>query len=158
MILTHLNHPVLPRLQTEKEKAKARSEITSPGTPFDQLTQKILPSSGPWSKALLEQAEHAKLAKVQEDLGKRRSQSLKNGFREPQCSRKGCLGCSVNSPILSPLVIRNLGASFCNLDEDNLTDAALNKVSAPRGEKPIKKKTIGKFDVDAKQEKRKPNK
>ncbi|RLN36373.1 hypothetical protein C2845_PM03G28930 [Panicum miliaceum] len=148
----------------KKGKEIASAESNSPGSPLDQLKQKISSSSGPWSKALLDQAEQAKFAHILEDQGKRRSlrmPSLKNGFRDSQCTKKGCLGCIVDPPALSPSVIRNLGTSFCKIDEDSLTDVAFNKkkkVSAPGGKKPIKKKPNSKDDVDAKQDNKKPKK
>ncbi|PUZ69713.1 hypothetical protein GQ55_2G132800 [Panicum hallii var. hallii] len=135
-----------PATPDSKGKGIANSEVPSPATPLEQFQQKISPSTGPWSKSLLDQAGQAKLVE-------------KNGFRDVQCSKKGCLGCLVTPPTLSPSVIRNLGASFCNLDADSLTDIALNKkkkVSAPAGKKPIKKKANNKDVTDAKQDKKKP--
>jgi len=52
--------------------------------------------------------------------------NLKKGYKEPQCSDKGCR-CTSVPPNLSPAVIKNFGASFCKLDEQNLSDAALTK-------------------------------
>ena len=54
-------------------------------------------------------------------------QQLRNGYKEPQCSSKNCLGCNVEPPNLSPSVIRNLGVSFCKIDEKDLSDSALLK-------------------------------
>jgi len=53
----------------------------------------------------------------------------KNGFKDSSCNRKNCLGCTVKPPSLSPSVIRNLGATFCNMDEETVTEAALLKKS-----------------------------
>ena len=85
----------------------------------------------------------------------------KKGFRDPHCSRKDCLGCNVTPPVLSPLVIRNLGSSVCNLVEEALTDSALNKknlASAPGGKELIKKKPAKKEDANDKPCKKKPKK
>ena len=53
--------------------------------------------------------------------------NLKRGFKDPQCSKKNCLGRSVDAPALSPSIIKNLGATFCKLDEKDLSDSALLK-------------------------------
>jgi len=102
----------------------------SPSTPLEKLKSKIDASPGPWSKALLEKAQNYGVTELLEDLAFRRSKRMekqRNGFKDKHCSRKGCLGCTVTPPTLSPSVIRNLGASFCNLDENNLTIPALSK-------------------------------
>jgi hypothetical protein len=86
---------------------------------------------------------------------------MKKATKHPQCSKKECMGCSVTPPALSPLVIHNLGASFCKRDEDTLTDKALNKkkfVSAPGGKKPLKKKQNPKDDNDSTKDKKEPKK
>jgi len=114
----------------------------------EQIFHKISPSSGPWSKIFLEKAEQAKHAEVLEAPGKRRSKrvlSIKKGFKDPQCSSKNYLGCTVQPPNLSPSIIRDLGASFCKVDEKHLTVPALQKkkkkppVPAPGGKKAPKK-------------------
>jgi len=49
----------------------------------------------------------------------------------------------LSPPNLSPSVIRNLGSTFCNLGEQELTDENLNKkhmVSTPGGKKTLRKK------------------
>jgi hypothetical protein len=71
---------------SQKGKGKAVQEKTSPGSPFDQIPHKISPSSGPWSKSFLDQAENAKQAAVLKDPHKRRSQRMQNlkmGFKDP---------------------------------------------------------------------------
>ena len=74
-------------------------------------------------------------------------QNLKKGFKDPQCSSKGCLGCTVVPPNLSSSVIKNLGASFYQVDGNKLTDAAHAKkkkvtILAP-GKKKEDKKSKG---------------
>ncbi|RLN28877.1 hypothetical protein C2845_PM05G17080 [Panicum miliaceum] len=131
------------------DKGKVTQDMPSPETPLEQLQHKISASSGPWSKSFLDQAEHIKQASVLEDPLKRRSQRMKHmkkGFKDPQCSSQSCLGCTVVPPNLSPSVIRNLGASFCKIDEKDLTVPALRKrkklsVAAPGGKKVPKKKS-----------------
>jgi len=58
---------------------------------------------------------------------------------------KSCLGCNVVPPTLSPSVIKNLGTSFCKIDEDKLAELALLKkkkitVPVPGGKRTQKKK------------------
>jgi len=97
------------------------------------------------------------LSEILEDPTIRRSKRManqRNGFRDPLCTRKDYLGCTVTPPTLSASVIRNLGASFCNLEEDKLTNTVLSKkklASTPRGKKPAKKKPTNKDDADDKQ-------
>jgi hypothetical protein len=59
----------------------------------------------------------------------RRSLRLKRlykGFKTPACKDKNCLACSSTPPAISPSIIRNLGASFCNIDPSELTDSKLH--------------------------------
>lgn len=78
-------------------------------------------------------------AKMKPPLSKadvRRSQRLKlinKGFKSSSYKDKICLGCSSTPPTISPKVIRNLGASFCGIDPNELTTSKLNA-------KPTKKK------------------
>ncbi|RLM69454.1 hypothetical protein C2845_PM17G10450 [Panicum miliaceum] len=153
---------------SKSAKGKSPCEETSPGTPFDQIQHKVSPSCGPWSKAFFDQAEQAKQAACLEDPSMRTSQRMKNlkrGFQDPQCSTKGCLGCTVTPPNLSPSVMRNLGSSFCKIDEKELTIPALQrkkkvKVTAPGGKKVTKKKpnNDGNDAADPSKDKKKPKK
>jgi hypothetical protein len=68
---------------------------------------------------------------VDSDL--RRSKRLKDsraGFRQGSCPKRNCLMCHHNfdgPPSLSSKVIRNLGAKFCNMSEEDLSDKNLKK-------------------------------
>ncbi|KAJ1267528.1 hypothetical protein BS78_07G063300 [Paspalum vaginatum] len=66
-----------------------------------------------------------------------RIQQMNKGFRKGACLDRNCLTCSASPPTISQLVIRNLGASFCNVKVDKLSDAALKGSikSAPVGRK-----------------------
>jgi hypothetical protein len=55
-----------------------------------------------------------------------RIKKVNTGFKTLACKDKNCLGCSAAPPIISPKVIRDLGASFCNIDPEELTDDKLN--------------------------------
>ena len=41
-----------------------------------------------------------------------------NGFKVSTCRIKNCLGCSNDPPILSPLSLKNIGTSLCQLQEE----------------------------------------
>jgi hypothetical protein len=135
------------------DKGKVVVEDSSPGTPIEQISHKVSPSTGPWSKIFLDQAKQVKKAYVLDDPHQRRSkrvQNLINGFKGPQCSSKNYLGCTVVPPNLSPSIIWNLGATFCKLDDKDLTEPALQKkkkvaVPAPGGKKAPKKKPMTEY-------------
>lgn len=62
----------------------------------------------------------------------RRSDRIHNqnkGFKSSICKEKNCLGCSPNPPVLSPSVVRDLGATFYNIEASKLSDANLNAKS-----------------------------
>ena len=108
-----LNSSNLSPLQQKKENDI--QDALSPSTPVEQISSNISPSTGPWSKVFLDQAEQAKKESVLKDPHKRRSKRLHNqkrGFKDLQCFKKNCLGCTVEPPTLSPSMIKNLGATF----------------------------------------------
>lgn len=77
----------------------------------------------------------------------RRSNRLKKinkGFKAKACTDKNCIGCSANPPIVSPKVIRDLGATFCDIDPNDLSDERLNavpsKATADKGKAKSNKK------------------
>jgi hypothetical protein len=59
------------------------------------------------------------------------------GFKVVSCNSKKCLGCNPNPPDLSPTMIKKLGTSFCQIDENILTEIFLIEKIL----KPIKKKS-----------------
>lgn len=64
------------------------------------------------------------------------------GFKVNSCRIKNCLGCSNDSPTLSPATLKKLGSSMCQLQEEDLDDFALmekNKLE-PVGKKVKKTK------------------
>ncbi|CAO2189882.1 unnamed protein product [Urochloa humidicola] len=93
----------------------------------------------------------------------RRSNRKKNqlkGFKGHTCMN--CLDCSKEPPLMSPSVIKNLGATFCKMDESKLTKEALSKkrklaAAAPVGKKLPISKTNKKEDNDE-QKAKKPKK
>ncbi|KAG2597833.1 hypothetical protein PVAP13_5KG278800 [Panicum virgatum] len=142
-----------PQVSDKKGKGLAIAENSSPGTPLEQLHNKVFSTSGPWSKTLIDKAQQNRLDDLHEDPAVRRSKRMeiqKNGFKDSSCNRKNCLGCTVKPPSLSPSVIQNLGATFCNMDEETVTEAALLKkklVDTPGGKRQTKKKTSNMVDA-----------
>nr|CAB3456454.1 unnamed protein product [Digitaria exilis] len=120
-------------------------EPSSPTTPSSEVDLRdVSPSTGPWAAALLAKAGKLKLS--EEDPALRRSirqKGQKKGYRHKSCLDKHCVACESKPPTISPLVIKNLGASFCDIDPAKLTDQALSKKKkavAPMGKKPAPKK------------------
>ena len=152
--------------ENSKLKEKVVSKPTSPANPLETLKQKVSSTPGPWSKSFLDQAKHLQKSSLLEDPHKRRSKRVlnqKQGYKNPQCMDKNCLGCTLVPPNLSPSVIRNLGESFYKVDGKELIDAALTKKKkafAPVGKKLIKKKANpdDNYAADSKKDKKKPKK
>ena len=107
-------------------------------------------------------AQSGKLKLTADDPGLRRSARRKNinkGYKDPSCSEKDCVACSVKPPTISANVIKNLGATFCKIDPNKLSDEALlkkKKASAPGGKK--LKKPQDKNDDASKPDKKKSRK
>ncbi|CAL5096288.1 unnamed protein product [Urochloa decumbens] len=144
------------RGNTGKGKMIVQEDLSLCITP-EKWGQRISPSTGPWSKALLEQAAQQKNGGGLIDTDLRRSdrkkQALK-GFKHHTCLDKECLGCSSKPPAISPSIIKNLGGTFCRIDPTKLTEEALGKkrkASAPGGKKlAIKKPNKPNEDDDPK--------
>jgi len=93
------------------------------------------------------------------DATLRRSERLhKNskGFKNQICKTKNCLGCSSDPPTLSSSVVRDLGATFCNLDPSSLTDEKLKSkdpkkmpISKPKSKKAKKDNDAKGVDKDS---------
>jgi hypothetical protein len=69
---------------------------------------------------------------------------LHKGYKGSPYTNKNCLGCSMDPPTLTSYVIRNLGASFCKIAPNKLTDKELTlsrNASTPGGKKQAKKPT-----------------
>ncbi|CAN6336653.1 unnamed protein product [Urochloa humidicola] len=130
------------------------SEPLSPCTPPEDRGVHISPSTGPWSRALLEQALQGKKQQVVVDTDLRRSDRQRRqfkGFKHSNCLDKDCLGCNSKPPTISPSLIKNLGASFCKVDQAKLTIDALakkKKTVAPGGNKTTVKRPSKKNDDD----------
>ncbi|CAL5091143.1 unnamed protein product [Urochloa decumbens] len=130
-------------------------ELQSPVTPLEKMQTRISPSTGPWSKELLDQVAKGKKVIDNELTGATvrhsyRQKAQKKGFRTSPCPDKNCLGCSVQPPTISPSVIKNLGSSFCGIEPEKLTEqvpSKKKKVASPGGRKPIKKKQAEDKDV-----------
>jgi hypothetical protein len=90
---------------------------------------------------------------VESDL--RRSKRLREaraGFRQGSCQKKNCLMCQhkfEDPPSLSAKVIRNLGAKFCSMSEDDLSNKMLKKNKNSSG--CVGPKKLGKKDKNDKE-------
>jgi hypothetical protein len=76
----------------------------------------------------------------------RRSLRLKKihkGFKSSSCKDKNCLGCLAQPPTMSPKVIRNLGASFCGINPEDLSPTKLNAKSVNKRKNTVSKKQTG---------------
>lgn len=85
----------------------------------------------------------------------RRSQHLKlikKGFKSSSYKDRNCLGCSATSPTISPKVITSLGASFCGIDPNELTNAKLNAKPAKKKKKDVTKEKAASEPVDVSEE------
>jgi hypothetical protein len=80
----------------------------------------------------------AKLKAPLSEADLRRSLRLKKihkGFKSSSCKDKNCLGCSSLPPTVSPKIIRNLGASFCGIDPQDLSPSKLNATHVQKKKK-----------------------
>lgn len=117
----------------------------------EQDLSKLSPSSSPWAVTLL--AKAGKLQLSEDDPTLRRSsrqKALRKGFKHMTCNDRHCVACEASpQPFHHP--IKNLGATFCDIDPEKLTEEAMNKkkrTSAPGGKKKVIKKN-GKGSDDA---------
>ncbi|KAJ1295839.1 hypothetical protein BS78_01G253900 [Paspalum vaginatum] len=99
------------------------------------------PSCFGWASAMIK-------ARVWDSMLSDRGQ-LNKGFKKGTCLDRNCLACTVSPPTISQSVIRNLGASFCKINADSLSDEVLNAntKSAPIGRKQKAKKKSSDPDV-----------
>jgi hypothetical protein len=67
-----------------------------------------------------------------------RIKKSKNGFKDPVCKDKQCLGCNSKPPTLSSKMIIKLSSTLCDLDTSLVTDEALSKIK--KNEAPSKNK------------------
>jgi hypothetical protein len=136
-------------LSSHEPTSPVNSEQMSPATPLEKLKSKVAPVSGPWSTALLDLAAQNGNSSVLRDVKTIRSlrqKALHKGYKNSPWSNKNCLGCSLDPPTLSPSVIKNLGATFCNINPDKLAVEKLSKArnkkaAAPGGKKQAKSKS-----------------
>lgn len=132
----------------EVENEGQHSGSPSPLSDTDLNLDQVSPSSRPWSAALL--AKTGKLKLTEDDPSLRRSlrhKVQKKGFKHRTCQDRHCIACEADPPTIPPSIIKNLCATFCDIELDKLTDVALmkrKKASAPVGKKkPVKKPNIG---------------
>lgn len=87
----------------------------------------VSPSTRPWAKSLLTRAGKLKISEDDPSLRRSsRQKALNKGFKHSRCHGH-CVACEAIPPTISPSIIRNLGATFCDVDPEQLIDAALAK-------------------------------
>lgn len=94
------------------------------------------------SPAQAKQTPHSRKGKVPilSEADVRRSlriEKLHKGFKTSGCKDKSYLGCSAAPPAISTSIIQDLGAAFCNINPEDLSETNLNA-------KPSSSKTVGK--------------
>lgn len=156
----------VPLDKEEQDLATPSNNVTTAHSPPsesipDGHVNNISPSTGPWSRALL--AKAGKIHISEDDPGLRRScrqKQYKRGYKDMACKDKLCLACDASPPTISPSIIKNLGASFCNVDAEKLSKVTQvkSKKAGPVGKKPTVKKIPTNGDNNDKDNKKRPKK
>jgi hypothetical protein len=117
--------------------------------PNDKFLDKVLSEEPQQRTSEQEEVNSSVFGPTIVDSNLRRSKRLKDsraGFRQGSCPKRNCLMCHHNfdgPPFLSSKVIRNLGAKFCSMSEEDLSDKNLKKKKFSSGsicpKKPNKK-------------------
>jgi hypothetical protein len=114
---------------------------------LDDLESKQAATSTPSTPAKKQKLSKQKQS-ILSEVDLRRSVRLKKvhrGFKSTACKDKNCVGCSTTPPAISPSITKDLGASFCDINPDDLTEENLSK--QPKGKatnkKVIKRKASG---------------
>lgn len=95
--------PVSPVISSDKSPSVGDSLILSSETSDE--TEKMLRSRK--KKVILVESEVRRSSRISKS---------KNGFKDPVCNVKHCLGCNSKPPTLSSKAIRNLSSSFYDLE------------------------------------------
>jgi hypothetical protein len=101
------------------------------------LKQVVLPLDLVSTFALLLKRKQAKDPLVDTEV--RRSERLKgnhHGFKSNTCPGRDCFCCSIEAPMLTTKVIKNLGKDLCHISEEKLNEEKLKK-------QPLAQKTVG---------------
>jgi hypothetical protein len=74
-----------------------------------------------------------------------RLKKVHKGFKSSACKDKNCVGCSSTPLAISPSTIKDLGASFCDINPEDLSEEKLSKQPKCKvAKKVIKRKAGGK--------------
>jgi len=111
---------------------------------LDDGSQQLQKPSTPPKRKRASKSKPAPLteAEVRRSL---RIKKANNGFKALACKDRNCLGCSAVPPTISPKIIRDLGAAFCNIDPEELSEDKLN-VKPKKSKVESKKAKKGKKD------------
>lgn len=138
LLLPQVNKLSADKNSTMASEDKVDGQTTPPPLPIASKT----PPKGKRGKA-------APISKA--NLRSDRVHNQHKGFKTSVCKDRNCFGCSPDPPVLSPSVVRDLGATFCSIDPSKLTDDCLNvltKKSRVVG-RPSTKKLRGANDSEA---------
>lgn len=94
-------------------------------------------------KNSMRKAKKTRIAVVESEV--RRSPRLKEnnkGFKANTCTGKKCLACSPSPPDLSLDMIKSFGSSYCQIEEELLTEKALNNNNNKKPIKAVTKKLL----------------
>lgn len=130
---------------TSEDSVLVENDCLSPSTPPEKLASRVSSSTGLWSSSPLELAANNNIPSELSEASARRSLRQKKklqGFKTSPCSSKNCLGCSLIPPTIPLEIIKNLGASFFNIDVEKLSDENLakRKKNFPPGGSKLSKK------------------
>jgi len=127
--------------ELESDDASMASSVSPFGSPAPELSDNSNTATPEISPLLI--APSASTSKIKNkrkllvhlvDSDLRRSERVKKiqkGFKGKSCLEKNCFNCSADPPTLTPKAIRSLGASFCNIKADVLSDDALLAKNSP---------------------------
>lgn len=107
-----------PRQHLDKKGKAIIEDITPPSSPTkeDQGECSLKRSGKNLEEVIVDSS-------IRKSLIKR----VKRGFKIDTCPHKNCLACDSEPPTISPSIIKNLGVTFCKIEEDKLTLEALKK-------------------------------
>ncbi|RLN24349.1 hypothetical protein C2845_PM07G17160 [Panicum miliaceum] len=108
--------------ETDKKGKALMDDNTPPSTPSQRVSPARVSSlhSGNSKKPLVI---------VETDVRRSlRVKKAKKGFKTSACADKNCLACDSDPPVLSPSIIKNLGVTFCKIEEEKLSKGNLKRM------------------------------
>lgn len=119
-----------------------------------QTKQPVVPQTASESTSALHKHRKRQRQVPVVDTDCRRSDRVKElnkGFRRSSCPHRNCLVCEDAPPTLSLKIIKDLGASFCQIGPEALSEAALSTTKTMK--KAVEKKSSKKKEEQSKSSK-----